>query len=198
MSHEDEGDAGLPLQRLQLAAHRLAELEVERRERLVEQEHLRPGRDGAGEGHALLLSAGKLRWTPGAVVRHLDQRQRLVDRPVDLVLRPSLHAQAEAHVLGDGHVREQRIVLEHRVDRPFVGRQMGDVEAVQQDLAGSRELETAIRRSSVVLPQPEGPSKVKNSFSPDGDGHVVKAFTPPGKTFDTPRASTADCPAPKE
>ena len=58
---EDEGDAELALQRLQLDLHLLAELEVERAERLVEQQHLRPVDQRAGERHALALAAGKLR-----------------------------------------------------------------------------------------------------------------------------------------
>ena len=48
------------LQPLQLDLHLLAQLEVERRQRLVEQQHLRPVRQRAGERHALLLAAREL------------------------------------------------------------------------------------------------------------------------------------------
>ena len=57
---EDEGDAERFLQGLQLLLHVLAQLQVERAERLVEQQHLRPVDQGAGERHALALAAGKL------------------------------------------------------------------------------------------------------------------------------------------
>ena len=40
--HEDEGDAERLLQRLELLLHLLAQLQVQRAERLVEQQHLRP------------------------------------------------------------------------------------------------------------------------------------------------------------
>ena len=45
---------------LQLDLHLLAQLEVERAERLVEQQHLGPVDEGAGEGDALALAAAQL------------------------------------------------------------------------------------------------------------------------------------------
>ena len=47
-----------------LAAHLHAQLGVEVRERLVEQEHLRVAHDGAAHGDALPLAAGKLARPP--------------------------------------------------------------------------------------------------------------------------------------
>ena len=57
----DKGDADLALDPQQLELHLLAELEVERAERLVEQQHLRLVHDRAGQGDALALAAGQLR-----------------------------------------------------------------------------------------------------------------------------------------
>ena len=48
------------LQQLQLELHLLAQLPVERAERLVEQQHGRAVHQGAGERDALLLAAGEL------------------------------------------------------------------------------------------------------------------------------------------
>ncbi len=53
MCDEHEGDAELLLERLQLLLHLLPELEVERAERLVEEQDLRPVHQRAGERHAL-------------------------------------------------------------------------------------------------------------------------------------------------
>ncbi len=53
----DEGDADALLDGAQLAAHMLAQLEVERGERLVEQKHLRLGAQRAGDRDPLLLAA---------------------------------------------------------------------------------------------------------------------------------------------
>ena len=50
----------LLVQALDLAAHLVAQLGVEIGERLVEQEDLRIAHDGAADGDALALAAGKL------------------------------------------------------------------------------------------------------------------------------------------
>ena len=70
-------------------------------------------------------------------------------------------------VVTDGHVREERVVLEHRVDVALVGRQLRDVPAVEQDAPDrSAARSPAIIRSVVVLPEPDGPSSEKNSPRP--------------------------------
>ena len=56
----DEGDADPLLDGAELGAHVLAELEVERGERLVEEQHLGLGGQRAGDGDALFLPAGEL------------------------------------------------------------------------------------------------------------------------------------------
>ena len=61
MGDEDEGDADVRLERLQLDLQVLAQARVERAERLVEQQHARREDEGAGERDALLLAAGELR-----------------------------------------------------------------------------------------------------------------------------------------
>jgi hypothetical protein len=61
---EDEGDAE-PLQRLQLLLHLLAQLQVERAQRLVQQQHLGLVDQRARQRHALALAARKL---PGLAV----------------------------------------------------------------------------------------------------------------------------------
>ena len=55
----DEGDAHLPLDLFQLHLHALAQLQVQRPQGLVQQQHLGPVDDGPGDGDALLLSAGE-------------------------------------------------------------------------------------------------------------------------------------------
>ena len=74
---EHEGDAGLALDLLELDLHLLAQLEVERAERLVEQQHRRPVHQRAGERDALALAAGQLAGLALAVVAETDPVQRL-------------------------------------------------------------------------------------------------------------------------
>ena len=56
-------------------------------------------------------------------------------------LATRLTLQAVLDVLGHRHVREQRVVLEHRVHVALVRREAGHVRAVQQDRARGRALE---------------------------------------------------------
>ena len=61
MGDEDERDADVALDRLELDLHLLAQLEVEGAERLVEQQHLGLVDEGPGQGDPLPLAAGELR-----------------------------------------------------------------------------------------------------------------------------------------
>ena len=57
----DEGDAQLLLHRLELDLHLLAQLQIQRAQRLVQQQHLRLVDQRARDGDALLLAAGQRR-----------------------------------------------------------------------------------------------------------------------------------------
>ncbi|MNV99268.1 hypothetical protein D3C71_1946100 [compost metagenome] len=61
MGNENKGDPQLLLQFFQLELHLLAQFQIQRTERFVEQEHTRLIDQRAGDGHALALPAGKLR-----------------------------------------------------------------------------------------------------------------------------------------
>ena len=65
----DERDADLALDRLQLDLHLLAELQVERAQRLVEEQYPRLVHDRARERDALALAARELRRLAVAVRR---------------------------------------------------------------------------------------------------------------------------------
>ena len=127
--HEREAHFGLDP--LELDLHRAPQLEVERAERLVEQEHLGLVDEGPGQRDPLLLAAGELGRLLAPLCLELDQGQHLVDLPLDVLGLPS--TQPEGDVLVDVQVREQRVVLEHRVDRPPVGLGVGDVLTRKRD-----------------------------------------------------------------
>ena len=167
MGDEDEGDAGLALQPLQLDLHFLAQLVVERRQRFVEQQDLRLRRQRAGERHPLLLAAGDLAGPPVAQSSSMRTSFSMATTRASTSLfgLPSISS-PKPIFCGDRHVREQRVALEDRVDRPLVGRQRRNVvcrKAGFRRCSGNRSRRSGA--SSVVLPQPEGPSSVKNSFS---------------------------------
>ena len=57
MRDVDEGDRDVVLDQLQLELHLLAQLEIERAERLVEEQNARAVDERAGQGDTLLLAA---------------------------------------------------------------------------------------------------------------------------------------------
>ena len=118
-----ERGAGLAVHAPQLDLHLQPDLEVERRERLVEQQHARAVDERAGQRDALHLAAGQLVGPALAVALEAHERERLGHalgraRPA----RPG-DAQAERDVVGDVEVREQRRALEDHVHRALVRRQ---------------------------------------------------------------------------
>ncbi len=129
---------GALLDGAQLGAHVLAQLEVERRQRLVEQHHLRLDRKRAGDRDALLLAAGELadrlvrapgRSTSRSSSSALRAPRRLVD---------AAHLEAEGDVLPDRHQREKRQVLEDQRGRPLVRPDAAHVLAADADRALAR------------------------------------------------------------
>ena len=100
----------------------LRRLQVERAERLVEQQHLRPVDEGAGDGHALLLAAGEARHLAVFKALEADDLEHFGDAVVDLLFRQLRQAQAEGDVVVDVEVREEGVSLEHGVDLAFIRR----------------------------------------------------------------------------
>jgi hypothetical protein len=86
-----------------------------------------------------------------------------------------LHAQAEGDVFEHRHVPEQRVVLEHEAD-PAVLRAACVASSPSKSTSGSgvRLSRPAMMRSSVVLPEPDGPSRATSSPAGKMDRHVVQ------------------------
>ena len=80
MRDVDERDPDLVLDPLQLELHLLAQLQVERAERLVEEQHARVVDERAGERDALLLAAGELARLPVSPPREVDELEDLGTR----------------------------------------------------------------------------------------------------------------------
>jgi hypothetical protein len=80
--------------------------------------------------------AGKLVFLSG----QLHEAHRLLDTRRDVGRGHAAHAQAEADVLHDAHVRKERVVLEHHAKAASLGRQRVDPLVVEADRsAGERQ-----------------------------------------------------------
>ena len=131
MGHVDERDPDLLLDPLELDLHLLAQLEVEGAQRLVEEQHGGPVDERPREGDALGLAARDLRRLAPLEAGQLDELEHLRDARLDLRVLTFLRREAEGDVLEDRQVREERVVLEDRVDVALVRRQPGDVLALR-------------------------------------------------------------------
>src|SRR5690606_20317289 len=74
-----------------------------------------------------------------------DELEHLVDPRLALRLGHARDLEAKADIVGDSHVGEQRIGLEHHADFALVRVEGGDVPAVDDDAAGGRLLEPGDR-----------------------------------------------------
>src|SRR4030095_10843008 len=88
--HDDEGDAEALLYVDELELRALAQLLVERAERLLEQQELRPLRKAARQRDALLLSARELVRLALREGLELHELEHLLDARVDVAARDAV------------------------------------------------------------------------------------------------------------
>ena len=157
---EDDRAAGRLPRLDQQALHGGAGLGVEGAERLVHADHAGRAGQGAGELDPLPHAAGELAGQPLGVPAQPDPRQPLVGAAPALGAADALEVERQLDVAPGGAPRQQRVVLE---DQGPVGAGAGDLLAVGDHLAADRASSPARARSSVDLPQPEGPSTTRIS-----------------------------------
>ena len=138
--HVEKRNIELALEALELELHLLAQLEIERTQRLVEQQDLGSVDQGASNGNALLLAAGQLIGFAALKAAELHQVEHLHHALANLVLGNLLHPQAVGDVVEDGHVRKQRVALEHGVHVALERLLIGHIGAGKQNLARRRLL----------------------------------------------------------
>ena len=156
----------------ELDLHLLAELPIERTERLVEEQEARPVHQRPRERHPLLLPAGHLARLAVREPAHLHHLERLADPAPDLGLVRPLLSKAVRDVLRDGHVGEEGVVLEHGVHVALVRRHALDRGTGDPDLAFVGILEPRQHPERRRLPAP-GRSEQREELTgahPDVEG----------------------------
>ena len=126
------------MQVFDLHLHVFTQLLVESAEGLVHQHQLRFEHQRPGQCHTLLLAARQLRRVALGEGVELDHAQHAFDPLADIGLAQAAYRQRERQVLGDGHVGEQRVVLEHHANVALVRRHVIDRAPGQLDFAGGR------------------------------------------------------------
>src|SRR5882757_7654953 len=126
VGHENRGGAEIALDLAQLDLHLLAQLGIEVRQWLVEQQHARLDDECASQCDTLLLTARHAARIALLVTRTPDHPQRAAHALRPLGPRHAPHLETEGDILGRGHVRKQCIALED------------DAEAALRRLHGSK------------------------------------------------------------
>src|SRR5690606_24596141 len=131
----DRGDSETALQRGDLRASLHTQLGVEVRQRLVHEEHLRLADDRTAHRDTLTLTAGERLRLAGQVLLEVEELGGLEDASGALLLADAGDLEGEAHVLGNRHVRVQRVVLEDHRDVAVLRGDVGDVAVADEDAA---------------------------------------------------------------
>ena len=138
MRHEQHGLLGMLPDRKQQLLHGVARLAVERPERLVHQQHFRIVGQRAGDRHALLHAARKLRRIVIAEGRETDLIEVEIDDLAALRRRHALALRTVFDILADGQPRKQRIGLEHHA---AIGARLADGPSAHLDRAAGAVLQ---------------------------------------------------------
>ena len=174
----DRGDAEAPVELLQLCADLDAELRVEVRKRLVEQERPRLADERPPHGHPLALSARELGGLASEQLLDAEHRGDLLHPAIDLFLRFVPLLQPEREVLVDRHVRVERVVLEHHRDVAVFRREAGHDPLTDRDRARRRLIETGDHPQSRRLPASGGSDQDQELAVLGGDRQVVDGHRP--------------------
>ena len=126
----------------QLRLHLNPQVRIERAERLIQKEDARLCHQGAGERHALLLTAGKLVDVPPRQFADPEPFEPVHGRPAPRRLVHLAHPEPELDVLEDRHEGEECEGLPDQRRVPPPGLQLVHAHAVQPNLPGAGPVET--------------------------------------------------------
>ena len=179
VGHVDHGLAGLPPHVREQALHVVAGERVERRERLVHQQHGRIVGERARDGDPLLHPAGQMMRVGLHELFELHQLELLARDLLALGLADPLHLQAEGHVSERRAPREQLgEILEHDAAIHAVA---GDGLAADADLAGGRRQKSGDDIEQRRLAAARRADQTEEFRRLDVEAYSLDAGDPPGR-----------------
>ena len=171
MGDEYEGRSDLALDTRQFLLHIRPQASIQRRHGLIQQQHGRLQHQAARQRDALALAARQLVRTAGAQALEAHQLEHPLEKPLTLGARRPARLEAIDDVVGDAQMREQRIALEHHVDRaPKAGTFAISAPAID-NVPASGSCSPAINCSKVVLPDPDRPRS--DTMEPRGISRLI-------------------------
>ena len=138
VGHIDEGDAQMTVQAFEFGLHLLPQLQIQRAQGLIQQQHLGAIDQRPRQRHPLPLAAGELGWLALTQAAQRHQLQRLLGAGHAIAAAHPLHLEAIGDVLPDIQVREQGVILKYGIHIPLIGRQAAGVDTSQIDGAQIR------------------------------------------------------------
>ena len=183
MGDVDGGDAGFFADAADFGAHFEAEFGVEVGEGFVEEHTFWAEGDGAGEGDALLLTAGELVGFAVAEVGHLDEFEGLVDASGAFLAFDFADIEAEADVVADGHVGPECVGLEDHAGVAFVGWYEGHVLIVEADVTVGGEGEAGDHAEEGGFAAAGGAEEEEECAGGDGEVDVIDGGEQAGGLF---------------
>ena len=143
---DDDGDAQPAVDVLQQGQDGLGGHGVEGAGGLVAEQHLGVAGEGAGDGDALLLTAGELRGVVVGLVGQSDDLEQLLHALVGLCAGHAGQLEGVAHIAGDGLLHQQIELLKDHGDllaqlAQLLAVHFEDAFAVDEDIAGGRGFE---------------------------------------------------------
>lgn len=174
MGDEDECDSHVVMDRIEFDQHSLAQFQVKRGKRFVEKKDFGFCDQCAGDCDPLALSAAELCGFPVFISVQLNQLHIFRDLVNDFPRIGSYGFQAECDILPDGHMREERVILENCPDRPSVCRLPGDIDSVQNHSSGIGRFKAAADTEQRGFPTSARPQQGEHFACIDRERHIVE------------------------
>jgi hypothetical protein len=167
VGHVDRRGAEPALQELDLGPHLDAQLGVEVRQGLVEEEHLRVAHQGAPDGHALALAARQVPRLAVEIRVEAQQARGLIHPLGNGGAVHAVDAHSVADVVAHAHMGVERVVLEHHGGVALARPGMGHVAPGDGDAPRCHRLEPRKHPQRGSLSAARGPDKDEELALPD-------------------------------
>ena len=168
-----ERRAEVCLQLLQLDLHVLAEFEIERAQRLVEQEQRGFEHETPRDRDALLLATRQLIDPLAFRTRQADSLEHRCHALANQRLGGATAREPVADVFADRHHREQRKMLEYHVDRPAIGQNAPHRASAYAHVTGVRLEKSRDKPEQRRLAAARGSENRKEAAAPHRERQVV-------------------------
>ena len=139
---KDKGNAQTLLQFPQLILHVRAQLQIQSRQRLIQQNNPRLINDCPRDGYTLALTARQFTNRTALKAFQLNHFQHFCNPLLNFFFINLAQTQREGNIFKNIHMRKQCIGLKHRMDVSFIGGNIIDADAIKKNIPVCRVQKT--------------------------------------------------------